>query len=403
MGAFAMAQKLSKGEIKKRIKEAALIEYGITGRKVIDVIETSIDECGKNNIPHKIVASLDNSDTKGSLLAILKNNSEKIFEGMNIAALLLDSPVKIIHIPEFAIPEFAASIFSVLYEAAEKYGITIATGLVDMRSYKGASVHHIVTMTMIADLFDGNSTQYGYVSVNDGELKKVPLETEIKSLVEIDEAKALEIGYSLHPIEHANLTLDEVNITNGTIRILTKKDCIVQAVLKNIQEAQLQSCGKCVFCREGLLQFISLHKDIIAGKGKTDSLAIMKEIAEAMASGSFCSLGQKAPEIMLSAFQYFENEYDEHIKKKTCSAGQCSSFVKIYIDPEKCSGCSECMDICPADCIEGKDGFIHMIDEIDCTRCGECSKACPEKAVILTSGRVPKLPSRLTKCGRFRV
>jgi fumarate reductase flavoprotein subunit/NADH-quinone oxidoreductase subunit F len=398
MSAFAVAQILSKDEIKRRIKEAALYEYGISGRKVIDVLETSIDECGRNNISCKIVASLDNCDTKGSLLAILKNNAEKIFEGINIAALVLDNPVKILHIPEFA-----ASLSSALHEAAEKYGITIITGLVDMRSYKGASVHHIVTMMMITDLFDSNSEKCVYVSVNGSEIKKVPPETKIKSLVGIDGAKALEIGYSLHPVEYADFTLDEANIANGTIRILTEKDCIVQAVFKNIQEAQILSCGKCVFCREGILQLVSLHKDIIAGKGKTDSLAAIKEIAKAMTSGSFCSLGQKTPEIILSALQYFESEYEEHIKKKICSAGQCSSFVKIYIDPERCTGCSECMDICPVDCIEGKDGYIHMIDEMDCTRCGECIKTCPEKAVILTSGRVPKLPSRLTKRGRFRM
>jgi fumarate reductase flavoprotein subunit/NADH-quinone oxidoreductase subunit F len=396
MGAFATAQKLGKDEIKRRIKEASLYEYGISGRKVIDVLETSIDECGKNNIPHTIVASLDNCDTKGSLLEILKNNPVKIFEGINIAALMLDNPVKILHIPEYAAP-----LSSALNELAEKYGITIVTGLVDMRSYKGASVHHIVTMIM--DLFDDNSEIYVYVSINGSEIRKLPPETRIKSLVEIDGAKAIEIGYSIHPVEHADLALNEANITNGIIRILNEKDCIVQTALKNIQEAQIMSCGKCVFCREGLLQLVFLHKDIIAGKGKTDSLAIIKEIAEAMTSGSFCLLGQKTPEIILSALQYFETEYEEHIKKKNCPAGQCGSFVKIYIDPGKCTGCSECLDICPVDCIEGKDGYIHMLDEVDCTRCGECIKTCPEKAVILTSGRVPKLPSRLTKCGRFRV
>jgi fumarate reductase flavoprotein subunit/NADH-quinone oxidoreductase subunit F len=290
-----------------------------------------------------------------------------------------------------------------LHEAAKKYGITMVTGLVDMRSYKGASTHHIVTMMKIADLFEDNSETYVYVSVNDGEIKRLPPKTKIKSLVEISGAKALEIGYSLHPVEYADLNLDEANITNGIIRILTENDCIVQMVLKNIQEAQAISCGKCVFCREGLLQLVFLHKDIIAGKGKTDSLAIIKEIAEAMTSGSFCSLGQNTPEIILSALRCFGSEYEEHIRKKTCSAGQCSSFVKIYIDPDKCTGCSECIDVCPVDCIEGRDGYIHMLDEIDCTRCGECIETCPEKAVILTSGKMPKLPSRLTKCGRFRM
>ena len=43
-----------------------------------------------------------------------------------------------------------------------------------------------------------------------------------------------------------------------------------------------------------------------------------------------------------------------------------------------------------------------MIDEFDCTKCGKCIEACDYDAVIQTSGRVPKLPSRLIKCGKFR-
>ena len=45
---------------------------------------------------------------------------------------------------------------------------------------------------------------------------------------------------------------------------------------------------------------------------------------------------------------------------------------------------------------------IHMIDSFECTKCGKCIEACDEDAIIQTSGRVPKLPSRLIKCGKFR-
>jgi fumarate reductase flavoprotein subunit/NADH-quinone oxidoreductase subunit F len=396
MKVFETAQQMGKTEIMRHIEESGLHEYGVSNRKTIDVFKTALDECSRNDSPHKIVAALDNCDTKGVLLTVLKNNPEKIFGGMDIAALVFDNPVKILHIPEFA-----PSLSFDLHEAADKHGITIVTGLVDMRSCKGASVHHIITMEMLADLFESSREKYIYVSVNGEEIKKVPLETKISSLVETAGTKALQLGYALHPVEHADLTVGEAAIENGFIKILTEKDCIVQTVGKEIREAQNPSCGKCVFCREGLIQLDSLHKDIINGKGKADSLAVIEEIGEAMFTGSFCPLGQKMPQIVLSAFAHFAHEYEEHIKKKTCSAGQCQSFVKIYIDPEKCTGCTECVDICPVDCIEGKDRYIHMIDEIDCTRCGKCIELCPEKAVVSTSGRIPKLPSKLTKCGRF--
>ena len=100
--------------------------------------------------------------------------------------------------------------------------------------------------------------------------------------------------------------------------------------------------------------------------------------------------------------ELFMDEYDDHVKRKKCKNGVCSAFMSIYIDPSLCTGCEDCVDVCPAECIEGKAGFIHMIDSFDCTKCGKCIAECEEEAIIQTTGRVPKLPSRLIKCGKFR-
>ena len=115
-----------------------------------------------------------------------------------------------------------------------------------------------------------------------------------------------------------------------------------------------------------------------------------------------CSMGQTSALIALSAVENFVSEYTAHIKKKECPAGVCFSTETVYIDPKLCTGCGECMDVCPADCIEGKPKYIHMIDELDCTRCGKCMEVCDDEAIIKTSEKVPKLPNRLTKVGKFK-
>ena len=129
---------------------------------------------------------------------------------------------------------------------------------------------------------------------------------------------------------------------------------------------------------------------------------LTKEIGDAMKFSCLCSVGQEAAKAALDATEKFTGEYEAHIKKNQCPAGVCSSFVHIYIDPQTCTGCGECLDVCPADCIEGKAKYIHMIDEFDCTKCGKCIEACEEGAVIQTAGKLPKLPNRLTKVGKFR-
>jgi fumarate reductase flavoprotein subunit/NADH-quinone oxidoreductase subunit F len=78
------------------------------------------------------------------------------------------------------------------------------------------------------------------------------------------------------------------------------------------------------------------------------------------------------------------------------------AFTTFYVNPMKCTGCGGCIDACPEDCIEGRPGYISMIDDLSCTKCGKCAEVCPEGAVVRTQNRKPKLPERLTKVGRFR-
>jgi fumarate reductase flavoprotein subunit/NADH-quinone oxidoreductase subunit F len=194
----------------------------------------------------------------------------------------------------------------------------------------------------------------------------------------------------------------ELNPANGIIRVLTGKNCIVDDAAKKTLACKAQSCGKCVFCREGLIQLEFMQAETTQGRGKMEFLDLTKEIGEAMCFSTPCSMGQQSARISLSAMGKFASEYEAHIKKKNCPAGVCQAFVMIYIDPAVCTGCGDCLDVCPKDCIEGKPKFIHMIDEFECDRCGKCVEACEEECIHITTGKVPKLPDRLTKVGKFK-
>lgn len=397
MSALENAKNTSSQDVLNKIREADLSEYGIYAQPLFDRLMAAKTESAEEQKELGVVAALNNADTEHVLLTVLKEQPEKVMEGISIAAYALETEKKSLHIPEEE-----TELFESLKDIAEKYGVELVSGIVNVRAAKGSAVLHIVTVKNLADLFDGNFEDGVYVSVNKEQLQKVATDKKIAELIDTDDVKALYFGYEYHTPEAADITVGEAKITDGVIRVLTSKDCIVQGCQKELLASRKTSCGKCVFCREGLIQLEHMQKEITEGRGKAEFIDLTKEIGEAMCYSTPCSMGQVSAKAALSATELFTKEYEEHIKKKNCPAGACTSFVNIYIDPSLCNGCGECMDVCPKDCIEGKAKYIHMIDDFDCTKCGKCMEVCEEDAIVQTTGKLPKLPNRLTKVGKFR-
>ncbi|RLI95394.1 MAG: disulfide reductase [Candidatus Altiarchaeales archaeon] len=52
-----------------------------------------------------------------------------------------------------------------------------------------------------------------------------------------------------------------------------------------------------------------------------------------------------------------------------------------FVDIERCTGCSICVNVCPYDAIKITDEGFAEINEILCKGCGSCSVACPSSAI----------------------
>jgi NADH-quinone oxidoreductase subunit F len=114
-------------------------------------------------------------------------------------------------------------------------------------------------------------------------------------------------------------------IGSGTVEVFDSDSCAVEMTRDVISYLQAQSCGKCVFCREGSYQMSDILQDIADGKGEPKDLDMLTELGEAMKLGCICSLGRTAPNPVLSSMRLFDSDYDAHIKGKRCpSNGQIS-------------------------------------------------------------------------------
>ena len=238
-----------------------------------------------------------------------------------------------------------------------------------------------------------------FVEIN-GEVKEVALGTALSELVEA--SKPVLVGgcngqFVAIP-ELANMTVTE-NYLFDSIQTFGDKDCLAVAAAEAMHQCAGYSCHNCVLCREGSWHLENIFQGITAGKGKKEDLAMVEDIAPIMQVGCFCDFGRGMATAALSAVQTCRSELEAHIVKKTCPAGVCKAFANYAIRPDLCTGCGDCIDECPEDAIEGKKGFIHMIDADMCEKCGKCAEVCEENAIVV--GEKFRVPKKLTRVGRF--
>ena len=120
------------------------------------------------------------------------------------------------------------------------------------------------------------------------------------------------------PIDYESIKDSGSIMGSGTVKIFTDDSCAVEMARDTISYLQTQSCGKCVFCREGTYQMTEILKDIETTGGKQQDLDLLVELGEAMKVSSLCALGKTAPNPVLSSLDRFRRDFEIHIKNGKC-------------------------------------------------------------------------------------
>jgi len=53
------------------------------------------------------------------------------------------------------------------------------------------------------------------------------------------------------------------------------------------------------------------------------------------------------------------------------------------LDETRCSGCGDCVAVCPTACLEMRTSRPWLPRPLDCVRCALCAAICPTGAVVL--------------------
>ena len=181
------------------------------------------------------------------------------------------------------------------------------------------------------------------------------------------------------PVDYKELVSAGAIMGSGGMVVLDDADCMVDIARYFLLFTQMESCGKCTFCRVGTKRMLEILEALCEGRGKKGDVEKLEELAQMIKAGSLCQLGGTAPNPVLSTIEYFRDEYEAHIEGR-CPALKCKSLIKYYVT-DKCIGCTKCAQECPVDAIEARPYERHEIDVELCTRCDVCRVGCPVDAI----------------------
>lgn len=121
--------------------------------------------------------------------------------------------------------------------------------------------------------------------------------------------------------------------------------CPIDLTSSFLKMCHAQTCGKCVPCRIGLGQIITLLEDVLNGDATLKTIDLIEKTARTIYYSADCAIGYEAANMVLKGIEGFREDFEEHILR-----GRCTCELNQAIP---------CVSLCPA----GVDvpGYVALV------------------------------------------
>ena len=95
--------------------------------------------------------------------------------------------------------------------------------------------------------------------------------------------------------------------------------CPVDLTRAFLELCHAQTCGKCVPCRIGIKQLVSLISDVLNGKATLETLDVIEQTALTIMDSADCAIGYETGYLVYNGLMGYRDDYVEHIKNGRCT------------------------------------------------------------------------------------
>jgi NADH-quinone oxidoreductase subunit F len=167
-------------------------------------------------------------------------------------------------------------------------------------------------------------------------LYEAPMGTGLKELI-FDHAGGMRNGHVLKavipgglstpvlPAEAVDCAMDFASLVEagsalGSAGVIVMDDtvCMVRVARRAAHFYEVESCGKCVPCREGTGWLEKVLTRIESGDATMEDLDLIENVSDAILGNCFCPLGDSAAEVVNAIVKHFRGEFEAHIKNGVC-------------------------------------------------------------------------------------